>query len=236
MKGLLLFFLLAAAGGAVAADTLALRFSTSTAGAALPPGWSFYRMSRKPARTRFVLVDDAGTTVLRADAERSAGALAHTVDVPAASVLAWRWKIDHAVAAARPQRRSGDDYAARVYVFFDVPGDALGFATRWKLKVARRVLGVDLPNAALCYVWDNRRAPRTIAADPFVASVREIVLESGDDYAGQWREERRDLAADYRAAFGKPAPRVIGVAVASDTDNTQSVATAWFGDLEIGGE
>ncbi|GAP65553.1 hypothetical protein MBSD_n0843 [Mizugakiibacter sediminis] len=228
-----MLFLLLAVAGAAAADTLALRFSTSAVGAALPPGWSYYRMSRKPARTRFALVDDAGTTVLRADAVRSAGALAHALDVPAASVLAWRWKVDHAVAAARPQRRSGDDYAARVYVFFDVPDDALGLATRWKLKVARRVLGADLPNAALCYVWDNRRAPGTIAADPFIASVREIVLESGDAHAGRWRRERRDLAADYRAAFGKPAPRVIGIAVASDTDNTQSVATAWFGDLEL---
>lgn len=236
MKRLLPLFLLLCLGAAATADAVVLRFSVGAPGAAWPPGWVFYPMSARHPHTRFALVDDNGATVLRADAERSAGALAHALDLPAATTLAWRWKIDHAVAAARPGRRAGDDYAARVYVFFDVPDDALGFATRWKLRLARKVLGVDLPNAALCYVWDNRRAPGTIAADPFVATVREIVLESGDARAGTWREERRDLAADYRAAFGRAAPRVIGIAVASDTDNTRSRATAWFGDLEISGE
>ena len=60
-----------------------------------------------------------------------------------------------------------------------------------------------------------------------------IVLQSGAARANQWVTESRDVAADFRAAFGSDAPRVTGVAVGSDTDNTGERVTTWFGDLTI---
>jgi hypothetical protein len=59
------------------------------------------------------------------------------------------------------------------------------------------------------------------------------VLQSGNAHAGQWQVQRRDLAADFRRAFGRPAPRITGIAVATDTDNTRSRVSAWFADLEL---
>lgn len=53
-----------------------------------------------------------------------------------------------------------------------------------------------------------------------------IVVESGADKAGLWVTVTRDLAADFRAAFGEEAPPVIGVVIATDTDNTGERVTA----------
>jgi hypothetical protein len=36
---------------------------------------------------------------------------------------------------------------------------------------------------------------------------------------------------DYRRSFGKEPPRVSGVAIMTDTDNTLERATAYYGDL-----
>jgi len=58
-----------------------------------------------------------------------------------------------------------------------------------------------------------------------------IVVDSGATHAGQWREVVRDVAADFRAAFGDPLPAVSGIAVAADTDNTGERVEARFGDL-----
>jgi hypothetical protein len=62
------------------------------------------------------------------------------------------------------------------------------------------------------------------------------VLESGAEHAGQWRDERRDVAADYRAAFGAQGklPPVSGVAAGNDTDQTRERVDAWFGDFSLG--
>jgi hypothetical protein len=61
--------------------------------------------------------------------------------------------------------------------------------------------------------------------------VKLIVLESGEARVGDWVAEERNVYDDYRRAFGKDPPRVSGVAIMTDTDNTQARATAYYGDL-----
>ena len=55
--------------------------------------------------------------------------------------------------------KSGDDYAARVYLTFTVPPEQLGFATRTKLSLARSIYGNQVPDAAINYVWDSSWPP-----------------------------------------------------------------------------
>jgi hypothetical protein len=220
------------ASSAVAADgALSLRFSDSATGSQLPPGWKHYPMSRHKAKASVMLVRDGDATVLHIDADRGAGGIAHALKLPPDQVLSWRWKVDHSVAHANLAKKHGDDFAARVYVFFDVPASALTFGERLKLRMARVVMGHALPRAALCYVWENTHPVGTIAPNAYYGAVRTIVLQSGNANAGQWQNERRDVAADFRAAFGRPAPAITGVAIASDTDNTRGHVNAWFGDL-----
>lgn len=210
---------------------LTLRFSDSPAGTELPAGWKNYPMSRHKAKASIRLVRDADGTVLNIDANRSAGGIAHGLKLSPDHLLRWRWKVDHSVANANLEKKHGDDFAARVYVFFDVPTSALTFGERIKLKLAGAVMGQKLPRAALCYVWDNKHPIGTITPNAYYGAVRTLVLQSGNGHAGQWQTQQRDIAADFRAAFGRPAPPVIGVAVASDTDNTGGHVEAWFGDL-----
>ncbi|MBM3535796.1 MAG: DUF3047 domain-containing protein, partial [Alphaproteobacteria bacterium] len=64
---------------------------------------------------------------------------------------------------------------------------------------------------------------------------RMLVLRSGAADAGRWVEERRDVAADFRAAFGHAPLRLTGLALASDTDNTGEEARAGFADFRFVG-
>ncbi len=57
-----------------------------------------------------------------------------------------------------------------------------------------------------------------------------IVVASGMPARG-WRSERRNLLDDYRKAFGEDPPRVSGVAIMTDTDNTGESVTSWYGDV-----
>ena len=227
-----LLLLLALATWAAPA-AISLRFSDAPPGASLPAGWKAYAMSRHHPAAQMAIVRDGGDNVFHIDADHAAGAIAHVLDVPAATSLSWRWKIDHSVANANLSKKAGDDFAARVYVFFDVPRSRLSWLQRLKLKLASRSLGHAIPTAALCYVWDNRHAVGTIAASPYSDQVRTIVLQSGNALAGTWQVQRRDLAADFRAAFGRPAPRVTGIALSVDTDNTRGHVQAWFGDMTL---
>lgn len=224
--------LLAAGVSATAAQPAP--FSLATPGAALPAGWRPLSLPRVPA-PEVALVEDGGVTVLRVRAAAAAGTVAHDLDADPAAVLAWRWKVDRVVGGADLASKGGDDFAARVYVFFDVPVEALPLGARMKALVARAVWGERLPTAAICYVWDNRHAPGTSVWNPYTDRVRTVVLRSGAP--GAWAAEARDLAADFRAAFGAqwagPVPRVTGIAAGNDTDQTGESVTAWFGDFRL---
>lgn len=225
---------LCAAPGAILAAPAVPAFSRMEAGGAVE-GWRPFRPAPKAANTRYSLVAADGATVLRAQADKSMSALTHAVrvDTRRFPLLRWRWKIDAPVAQADMTRKAGDDYAARLYVIFDYPRARLPLSARLGMAVAESVYGQQIPTAALNYVWDNRQPVGTIRANAYTDRARMIVLRSGPGEEGQWRTETRDLRADFRAAFGEDAPDVVGLAIATDTDNTGGRALAWFGDVEF---
>jgi len=229
--------LLVCAGMALAQPAAIAPFSSAAPGTSLPGDWKARHVGRVPPAEVAIVADDA--TVLEVRSHAAAGAASHALhaEVSARPVLAWRWKVDRVIGGADLERRAGDDFAARVYVFFDVPESSLGFATRFKIRLARLLYGEELPTAGICYVWDNRHPAGTAAWSPYTDRIRIVVAESGAARAGQWVEERRDLEADFRAAFGAQwkgaVPAITGVALGNDTDQTGEMATARFGDLRL---
>jgi Protein of unknown function (DUF3047) len=211
----------------------AMQFSVLRPGMALPPEYRAYAFGGQRKRTRFDLVDDEGVTVLHARAQASASGIARAlrVDPAALPLLSWRWKALRLPAGGDLRTKSGDDYAARLYVSFDLPLDALSFEERLGVRLARLVYGPDVPAVALCYVWANRAPVGTVAPNAYTGRVRMVVVESGAANLGRWRAYRRDVAADYRSAFGAAAPAVSGVVVSTDSDNTGDTAEARYGDV-----
>lgn len=127
--------------------------------------------------------------------------------------------------------KAGDDFPARLYVMFDYPLEKLPFIERNKLRLARALFDPGLPAATLCYVWDGKAAVETIAPSAYSDRVRLIVVASGAARVGRWVDVERNVAADFRAAFGDEAPPVKAIAIATDTDNTGASATAYFGNI-----
>jgi len=209
------------------------RFSAAPPGHRLPAGWAHQTLPSVERPNRFDLVADEGVTVLRVLSDHSASSLmvVQRVDPAATPLLRWRWRVSNSVAASDLRRKAGDDYAGRVYVFFDLPPERLRVADRLKIAAARLLHGADLPAAALCYVWGTAQAAGESGWNAYTDRLRMLVVDSGNGHAGQWREVVRDVAADFRAAFGAPVPAISGVAVAADTDNSGERVEARFGDL-----
>lgn len=213
-------------------------FAAAAFAAPLPEGWRLVTLPKvKPAVVEAAPAE--GPDAIRIEADAGSASAVRTLDAdPAATpLLTWRWKVDRVVAAADLGRKEGDDYAARMYVTFDVPLEALPFGARTRIRLARLFYGAQLPTAALCYVWDNRHPPGTTAWNAYTDQVRMVVVESGAARAGRWVEATRDLEADFRAAFGArhpgPVPHVTGIAVSSDTDQTGERVTAWFAGMRL---
>ena len=224
----------AAAAALSQSDALVVAaFSALPAGAALPEAWKPLGVSSAKNVTRYTLVEDGGATVLRADSTAAASALTRTIKVNPADypILKWRWKISNVLKTSDIRLKEGDDYPARVYVMFDYPLEKLPFAERTKIRMARALHDPNLPAATLCYVWDGTAPAGTIVASSYTDRVRMIVVESGASRVNQWLAVERDVAADFKAAFGEDAPTVTAIAIATDTDNTGESVVAFYGDI-----
>lgn len=235
MRRALPFALLIAAATTLAAisEVPVAEFSALRAGDALPAQWRKTAVPRIDRHTVYSLVDVDGSTVLRADSERSMSSLVKRVDIDPAAYpwLHWRWRVDTLVQKSSLNAKDTDDFSARIYVLFDIDIRELPFFERTRIRIARALYGDDLPLAALCYVWATSDPVGTSAWNAFTDRVRVVVVDSGSDRLGQWTDVERNISEDYRAAFGKAPPHVSAIAIASDSDNTGGRALAFFGDI-----
>lgn len=202
---------------------------------AIPAPWKVEVLDQRVPPTQYGLRKWDGVVAIEAKASRSMALLGRTiaVDLKKTPILCWQWRIDAPVAAADMTRKSGDDYAARVYLTFEVAAGQLSFATRTKLRLARSLYGSQVPDAALNYIWDNRHPVGTLQDNAYTDRARMLVLRSGSARAGGWVQERRNVLADFHRAFGEISGQLRGLAVASDTDNTGEEAHAGFADFRF---
>jgi hypothetical protein len=178
----------------------------------IPAGWTAKEFV---GHVSVELVRDDARLALRLRSERSSFALYRdvVVDLSEFAFLSWAWKVVHLPPDGDVRVRAADDQAAQVYVIFP----------RWPAPTRNSdVVG---------YVWDSRAPVGTQLTSTQATNVKIIVVASGRSQTETWRVEQRDVAKDYAALFGRPAPRVGQVAVMIDTNDTKGSAEALIGDL-----
>ena len=203
----------------------------------VPPPWQVAPVSKKVPPTRYRMTRIDGVTAVEGMARNSMALLARpvSIDLAAHPILCWRWRIEAPIAGANMKTKAGDDYAARVYVGFDIPDRQMALGTRLKLAMARRLFAGPIPDAAVNYVWDNSHPIGTTAPNAYTDRAQMVVAQSGAGAAGRWVEQRVDLARDYSRAFPGTSGTPTAVAVAVDTDQTGGTARSWFADLHFVG-
>ena len=148
----------------------------------MPPApWRMIQFDKKIPATRYRIMSWDGVIAIEAKANASMALLARPllaslIDTP---ILCWRWRVDAPLKTSDMATKSGDDYAARVYLAFSLPSEKISFITKAKLKLARALYGSHVPDAALNYVWDNRYPVGTRVPNAYTEQTQMIVLRTG---------------------------------------------------------
>jgi hypothetical protein len=143
------------------------------------------------------------------------------------------WWVTAMIDGASVADADREDASARVLFAFDGDSGRLSARNRMMFELAEAVTGEAPPYATLMYVWDATAPVGSVIPNPRTDRVRKIVVDSGRQHLGQWRDHRRDLAADFRRVFGEEPGPLLAIAVMTDTDNTRSVASAWYGPVVL---
>ena len=209
----------------ICALSLVMLFSASESAAESLPvsrfsteGLSGWDTKSFKGMTEYHVAKENGQSVVRAVSNGSASGMVKKISFNPSRFryLNWSWKVAHTVTGGDEKIKSGDDYAARVYVIF--PGRFF-----WQMK-------------AINYIWANKLAKGSSIPNAYTANAQMIAVESGNGKAGQWVTEQRDLLADYRRLFGGEPQEADAIAIMTDTDNTGGVAEAWYGEISLSTE
>ncbi len=211
------------------------KFSAETARNGMPNGWNFYRIAPFKKNTVYRLENYQGKTVLSANSKTSASGLAVKLRPRQASnlLLQWEWKALNPIVNADNADGYADDAPLRILVAFDGNKSKLPLKEKMTFEMANLISGQEMPYATLMYIWSGKSPVDTIITNAHTSRIKMIVVDSGWDNLGQWHKHQRDLAADYKRAYGEAPGEVIGIALLTDTDNTKSETRAFYGDIEL---
>ena len=181
-------------------------------------------------------VDTQGTRLaLRARSDDSASMVRTPVHIAASDLgrIRFSWHVPALIEGADMATRHGDDSPVRLVLAFE--GDRSRFSAKDSAlsELSRLVTGEEMPYATLMYVWCNTRPPDSVIHNARTDRIRKIVVESGPQGLQQWRHYLRDVRADYLAAFGEEPGALVGIGIMTDSDNTHSQATAWYGKISL---
>jgi hypothetical protein len=233
MAGLLLGATLAAAAGEAATkpcEPRDLGFDQKAV------GWKHLPLSKLKRDTVYTLVADAGRAgTLRASADRSASLYVALLKpaVRAPMTLSWDWKTDALVPGADNRDKAREDAPLRVVVAFDGDVTKLPEAEQKNFKRAKALSGRTPPYAVLMYIWTDQVPVGSVIASAHTSQVKMLAVASGPAGLGSWQSVQRNLAEDYRRAYGAEPGPLLGVAVMTDTDNTGAKATGEYAGLRI---
>ena len=217
-------------GGLLIAILACVDFSRAAAEPAIDAGltdqgWQLYEDDRW-APAHFRLLAD-GTIDVRSD--NSTALIWKKVEAANARKprLRWEWRVDEIMPPTDITIKGGDDRPLALHVWFMKPRDQLDFFERLRADILEAIVGLPVHGRLLTYVWGGRGARGEALPNPHVGDGSwMIVLRSGRAKTGVWLGESRDLEADYRAAFGEAPPERGIIALAADSEDTQTRSRA----------
>jgi hypothetical protein len=185
--------------------------------------------------SQYTVSHKGGRWAIAASADASASMWRRRVHVAPEQLGSVRlsWWVDELIDGASVADVDREDAVARVIFAFDGDRSRLSARNQALFDLAQAVTGEPPPYATLMYVWETAAAPGSVIVNPRSDRIRKIVLDSGRQRLGAWRDHERDLAEDYRRVFGEEPGPLIGIAVMTDGDNTRSRARAWYGRIEL---
>ena len=178
---------------------------------------------------------EEGRVAIAAKAQSSASMLRQVMKVEPEALgrIRFSWKLPDLIQYANMSVREFDDSPVRVVLAFE--GDRSKFSGKNAMlsELAHVLAGEPLPYATLMYVWCNDCKPEEIILNPHTDRIRKLPLESGTGKLNRWMDYERAVRDDFVKAFGEEPGMLTSISIMTDTDNTKSVARAWYGTVSL---
>lgn len=209
------------------------RFSSQVDKNGIPLGWEPLEFQKIKNHTQYKIENEKDNYFIKAISNKSASGLYKEVkiDLKKYPILTWKWKVENIIKKGDAHKKSGDDYAARVYITFEYDPDKVNVWEKIKFSIAKKHYGKYPPIGAINYIWANKLTLNSYIDNSYTSRAKMIAVESGIEKIGTWVAEKRNVYQDYKKLFGNQPSLISGIAIMTDTDNTEESAVAYYDDI-----
>ena len=183
--------------------------------ARFPSGW---KTREDAARQVYAVSAEGDHAFLRAESHKNGHQIGFglSADPERLPWFRFSWRLVTLPLGGDERRKETNDSALGVYVIF---------------------AGMDIPPKTIKYVWSTTLPVGTTTESPLTSRVKIVVLRSGPGQAGRWEAEEVNVFDDFRRLFKTTAvPKVKGIGVLTDSDNTGSAAAGDYLFFAFGAE
>jgi hypothetical protein len=212
MKRLVIVILIFCAQSLGAQPLLQISFDSDEVGK-FPSNW--ISRDQKNMTKVYSVQSEGEKKFLRADAAGLAVQISYEKkwDIRDYPILRWSWRAVIFPTGSNEQIKTGADSVLGVYVVL-----------------------TGLPSVkAIKYIWSDTLPIDMAFNSPYSSGTKMIVVQSGRALTGTWITQERNVLSDYARFFGKgeKQPVAQGIAILTDSDNTNSRAVGDYAQFSI---
>lgn len=169
---------------------------------------------------------NGNTLVIQADNSSSVTYKALPQSAFDATQVRWNWTVSQSVPVTDLTRKGGDDRNVTIYFMFldRKSADKLDAGDGLSKMLRNRKVRM------LLYIWGGEGAGTAHPSPYFKGRGINMILRDAGTGSGQ---ENIDLVADYTRIFGEAPEALVGIAISSDSDDTDSSVRAQISDMVL---
>jgi len=179
----------------------------------IPDGWKGQNWGSPKYDFRIVTQGGRKAIQLKSANDSSTISKEVKVDVKSWPIVQWSWQVVTLPKGGDARKSATDDEAAQIYVTFP----------RFPSAVRSRIIS---------YIWDTTAPVGSVFKSEKTGLVTYVVVRSGPTDLGKWLTESRNVLEDYKKIYGEaPGEDVGAISIAIDSNDTNSTAESYFGEI-----
>ena len=214
-KNLLLIFLIATFQQTLSAETVRVFDFTESEFETL----KVKKVRGADAKTKYSLGKNEYGNFIRSVSENAASGLGKEIKINLSKTpfLNITWKVEKDLSGINENSRKGHDYAARVFVI-------------------KKTGATPLSNRAMNYVYSSNNEIDSHQPSPYTKKSIDYVLSTTKENLNEWVTVKVNVKKHFKKFHDLDVNDIEGVAIMTDTDNSEMTAIAYYQNIYFSSE
>ena len=170
-------------------------------------------------KTKYLLGKNENGNFLRSEAANAASGLGKEIKINLSKTpfLNITWKVEKDLSGIIENSKKGHDYAARVFVI-------------------KKTGATPLSNRAMNYVYSSNNDISTNQPSPYTKKSIDYVLSTTKENLNEWVTVKVNVKEHFKKFHDLEVDDIEGVAIMTDTDNSEKTAIAYYQNIYFSSE